>query len=106
MDKKFIKNIIITVAVAILAFAVYFFFLRGNGSTSDSGLSVETVAGTTPTADKSLVTLLLEMKSVKLDEELFNSPVFKSLSDYSIKIEPQEVGRTNPFAPLESKTSK
>ena len=43
------------------------------------------------------------MKSVKLDEELFNSAVFKSLNDYSIKIEPQEVGRINPFAPLETK---
>ncbi|MEK7652848.1 MAG: hypothetical protein AAB334_02815 [Patescibacteria group bacterium] len=103
MDKKFIKNIIITIAVAVLAFALYFFFFRGSGTNNDSGLSVEPIIGKTSTVDKSLLTLLLEMKSVKLDEELFNSAVFKSLNDYSIKIEPQEVGRINPFAPLETK---
>jgi len=103
MNKKFIKNIIITVAIIILVFALYFFFFRGSGSDNNSGLYVEPVAGKTSVVDKSLITLLLEMKSIKLDEKLFSSAVFQSLSDYSIKIESQEVGRINPFAPLELK---
>lgn len=103
MNKDFIKNIVITIVIIIVVFALYFFFFRGNGTSDDSGLSVESVVGNSSTVDKSLITLLLEMKSVKLDEEFFSSAVFQSLNDYSIKIEPQEVGRTNPFAPLESK---
>lgn len=104
MNSKFTKNIITAVVIIIILFALYFFFFRNN-NTTDTGtaLYVEDQTSTTSQVDKNLLSLLLEMKSIKLDAKLFNSPVFKSLNDYSIDIKTQETGRTNPFAPLETR---
>ena len=43
---------------------------------------------------------LLKIDQIKLDRSVFENPIFKSLEDRSQNIEPEPVGRTNPFAPL------
>lgn len=102
MNNKFTKNIITAVVIIIILFALYFFFFRKSDTTDgETALYVEDQMSITSQVDKNLLSLLLEMKSIKLDEKLFDLPVFKSLNDYSIDIEDQETGRTNPFAPIE-----
>jgi len=87
-----------------VVFVLYYFVFKQNNTDGESGLLVEDNSlSKNFQVDKNLLTILLEMKSIRLNEELFNSPVFKSLNDLSIKIEQQEVGRSNPFAPIESK---
>ena len=39
-------------------------------------------------------------KSLNLDDSLFKDPIFNNLSDFSIPLIPQEVGRSNPFSPI------
>jgi len=104
MNNKLTKNIIVAVVTIVILFALYFFFFRNNNTIdTETALYVEDQTNATLQVDKNLLSLLLEMKSIKLDEKLFNSPVFKSLNDYSIDIKIQEVGRINPFASLELK---
>jgi hypothetical protein len=43
---------------------------------------------------------LSRLKSISFDPELFNDSTFVSLVDFGTQIQPQPVGRPNPFAPI------
>lgn len=55
-----------------------------------------------PAPGRELLSLLLELKALELNESLFSDPAFRSLRDMSQELAPQPAGRTNPFAPLGS----
>lgn len=98
MDKKDIKRIIIGVIIVVILLLGFYFF----GSTSkegDSQLSSNKLDDT-GVMGKNIITLLLELRSLKLNETMFSSNVFKSFNDFGIEIEPQPVGRNNPFLPI------
>jgi hypothetical protein len=44
--------------------------------------------------------LLNKITSLKLEGKILSDPIFRSLHDWEVKIEPQEVGKLNPFAPF------
>ena len=46
------------------------------------------------------ITLLAALRSASFDLDFFNVPEFMSLTDFSVELTPQPVGRRNPFAPL------
>ena len=47
------------------------------------------------------LTLLLNVKNIKLEDAIFSDPAFQGLTDSSITLEPDgNEGRPNPFAPL------
>ena len=48
------------------------------------------------------ITLLAALRSASFDLEFFAIPEFESLTDFSVELTPQPVGRRNPFAPLGS----
>lgn len=50
--------------------------------------------------DQELITLLLSLKNIRLDESLFSDPLFLALKDFGQELVAEPVGRTNPFAPL------
>ena len=50
--------------------------------------------------DKEILTLLGDLNSLVLDGSIFNSNAFKSLQDFSLPVEDEPKGRTNPFAPI------
>lgn len=48
-----------------------------------------------------ILAILANLKNVRIDQEFFNSDVFKSLVDFVPVLEiPESYGRTNPFAPI------
>ncbi len=49
-----------------------------------------------------ILTQIMEISSIKMDTSFFQSPVFKSLTDFSQEIPLQEVGRLDPFAPVDT----
>jgi hypothetical protein len=96
---------------------IYFVFMRS--SSSDQGSLVSspasttlpnvqgassTVAGASVSGGTDLVaqdflTLLLNVKNIKLDDSIFSDPAFNSLHDSSIVLVPDvTTGRPNPFA--------
>lgn len=44
--------------------------------------------------------ILVNLEGLRLNDDIFSDPLFRSLIDFSVDLEPQEKGRDNPFAPL------
>jgi len=106
-----IKNIIIFVVVAIALILAYVFFFKPAPAqpnlTTSAGTSAApgaNVSGQTAAIGGDFLSLLLSVKSIKLDDSIFSNPAFASLRDSSIELvlDPSQVGRPIPFAPIGS----
>lgn len=105
---KAIKTIVILIVIGA---ALYFgaqFFTKDNAaptsglvsSNGDGTLATDVTPGSEDIGGE-FVTLLLNMKTIKLDEGFFQSSSFKALQDFSTAIQPENnQGRINPFAPI------
>jgi hypothetical protein len=93
---KQVQNAVLVLVIVALAFIAYTIF---------ANRQPEAVLTTTETSelsapDQDLIALLLELKSISLDNSLFTSPAFASLQDFSQELIPEPVGRPNPFEAL------
>ena len=87
--------------IAVIGFVVYTIFFTGESipagdeliTTSPAQSEVEAV-----TVD--LLALLLSLKTLNIDTAIFADDRFKSLTDFSVELLQQPVGRENPFLPL------
>jgi len=97
-----IKNIIIGVVVIAVCFGGYKVFFSGDPVQDD--LLTSNVLSTERTSAEVLgaeiVTALRVIDTIKLDASLFDDEVYLSLKDRSQEIDPEPVGRFNPFAPV------
>ena len=110
-----IKNILIFVAIAAVLILAYFFFFKPSSPTanltstsaSSTASSSGTPASQTPAVGSDFLTILLNLKNMKLDDSIFSDPAFLSLHDSSVLLisDPTQEGRPNPFAPIGSDTS-
>lgn len=100
---KAIKTILILVVLgAIVYFGAQFF---APDESADTGLvsssDTAAAAGDGENIGGEFVTLLLNMRTIKLDDSFFQSTSFKALEDFSTNIQPENnQGRPNPFAPI------
>lgn len=51
-------------------------------------------------AGQEILKLLNELQSIKFDTSLFSNNAFNDLIDFGQKINPEVVGRSNPFSPI------
>ncbi len=93
------QNIILIVVVLIIAFAIYSYFFTGK---EEAPLMTEEVVSQSP-EDQDLISLLLELKGITLDESIFSDATFDSLQDFSQELVAEPTGRPNPFAPLNAR---
>lgn len=102
------KGIIIFIAIAAIAL-IYKLFFGGDGASVPTGGLVSTVdvaqSSDAPLLESSvgseLLSTLLNLRTIKLNEQIFSNPSFTSLQDFTITLAgntPQ--GRSNPFAPI------
>lgn len=86
-------NIIFLSSLVFVCFSFYFYW---SGAADDSQLVSlnDKVSGV---GDETLQ-LLSELKTLKLDEDIFDDKAFQSLEDFSMEISPRPSGRNNPFA--------
>ncbi len=100
------KTIIISILVIIVAFIAYSFYLSGKKDTTTTvtkqALTTSSVQSSMDGPGKEFVTQLLAIQNIQFKLELFKDPVYIGLQDFSREIQPQAVGRPNPFAPLGS----
>lgn len=101
MFKKY-QNAIFVIVALILAFFAYSYFFAGK----ETPVLMEETINPTAVADQDLISLLLELKAITLDESIFTDPTFMSLEDFSRELIPEPIGRPNPFAPLGSSGSQ
>jgi len=99
------KTTFIALAVIVVVALGIFFYTKGTPVDSTSSLDIATVGDSQGYVDAQLVSdrilvLLNEIDNLEIDTSLFESSVYKSLTDYTITIPEESVGRTNPFAPV------
>ena len=94
------KNIIIGAVILAVLLAGYF-FLGSKGKEPNLVSAPALVPAASPVISGEFLSLLLNVKNIKLDDSIFSNPAFSSLSDSSITLTPDGTeGRPNPFAPF------
>jgi hypothetical protein len=90
------KNMVVIGVIAAAVAALFYFY----SSNSGGGATVTSSAqGESPVSQEILATLG-NLRTIKLDNSLFQDPLFVSLSDFGVSIPPAAAGRRNPFAPV------
>ena len=92
------KNILIAVIIAVVVFFLYTRFFRSSEGDINS-LLVASQGGTVQeiAIGKEFLAILLELRSLSLDDSLFEDRSFLILQDFSQEVSPQPSGRPNPF---------
>ncbi|MEX0917168.1 MAG: hypothetical protein WDZ90_01450 [Candidatus Paceibacterota bacterium] len=93
--KKY-KNYVLVGALAVALVFGYFYIFGGEEGPL---LSSDTREEQTEVGQE-LLRLLLQIRSLELDDSIFSRPAFNQLQDFSQELVAEPVGRTNPFAPL------
>ena len=84
------KNLIIVVALVVVAFWVYVSFFKPDNSSTPADPAAQQVGS-------DVLDLYASLQSVTLDQSLFSSDLYKRLVDFSTTIPSQPAGRSNPF---------
>lgn len=106
--KGVIRNIIILIVLIVLGIVGYSVFFKKNiddqgglATTASSGTTLPVGVSDENAVGREFLGLLLNIRSLKLDDSIFTSQAFLSLQDFSRPIPPDtNPGRPNPFAPL------
>ena len=96
-----VKIPIIILLLLILSFVGYNFFIKKSDGNTEESLSKSNVSPNNVDVKaeyRELVNLVALMRRVNFKDKFsFSDPVFRSLVDFSQKIEAEEKGRENPF---------
>mgnify|MGYP000703375529 FL=1 len=102
-----IKNIVIGAVILVALYGGYTYFSGGTSDVQDPGVlssQGDPNIGTSPDGNdpgQEFLAILLNLKTIKLDQGIFNSNSFTHLQDFTRVIAPAtNVGRPNPFAPI------
>lgn len=94
--KKY-KKMIMILTILIIATVAYTLVV---GKTDKNLLISESSINTNSALQDDLLALLLDIRSIKLDEDILSDTAFRSLEDFGQEILPESVGRDDPFAPV------
>ncbi len=101
-----LKNAFIFIVIAGVLAGAYFLFIKKDpeaalvSSSGDPALQ-PVVTDATSAVGADFLSVLLNIKSIRLDDSIFNDAAFATLRDSTIQIVPDGTeGRANPFAPI------
>ncbi|MFA6585803.1 MAG: hypothetical protein WCS86_01425 [Candidatus Paceibacterota bacterium] len=107
-----IKNIILFTVIAAVLILIYIFFIKKapeEANLTSSPITTTSTSGDTSTIDQNsaltrdFLSVLLNVKNIKLDDAIFSDASFNNLRDSSILLVASgDEGRPNPFAPIGS----
>ncbi len=102
-----VKNIIIFAGIAVILILIYVVFIKGAPEESNLVISSGETSSNTSISDKGssisedFLSVLLNVKNIKLEDTIFSDRSFINLKDSSILLTPSgDEGRLNPFAPI------
>ncbi len=90
------KKTLLVIVIVVIGFVIYSLFFAGG--TEEELLVAE--SGANDLIGAELLTILLDLKTITLDDSLFKRDAFLSLVDFSRPITPEPIGRPNPFVPI------
>ena len=112
-----LKTIIVIVVILAIGFFAYSYFFVSNEDTSANlkDVSKPTTTGTVTDSTKAIVPVskelsqneqyvkqLIALRAISFNFDLFNDDAYKILHAANTDISPEEKGRHNPFAPIET----
>ncbi len=101
--KKY-KGIATGVVVLMVAVGGYLLLSGGEGSTEfiDPTLTYDEfgLPSQTSAVGQEILSVLNDLRSLQIDESVFESAVFRSLVDYTVATTTEPLGRPDPFSPL------
>ena len=105
MQNSAIKNSIVIIGGILLLAVGYATFFKKDApvmSPSPALVSENAPNGNSlqEQSGREILTLLLNLKSLKLDTSIFSDAAFQSLTDFGQSIPERPRGRDNPFAPI------
>jgi hypothetical protein len=90
------KKIIVGIVILALCFLAYKVFISPSGEDLASANSASSGA----LVGQDILNLLESLKTVTINPEIFTGQAFQNLEDFTIVIQPEPIGRANPFAPI------
>ena len=100
--KKY-KNLLVIAVIIIVTFVAYSMFFAGKGIDTDI-LTSSSISGVQSSANNEILLFLINLKSIQLNDSLFQDPFFKQLKDFGRDLILEPTGRRNPFSPVDSDT--
>ncbi len=97
------QNKVLLIILVIIVLALAWFGMSDRSQ--PTGLLVGQAQTGTAAIDQEILRLLLDMRSIRLDGAVFETPAFLLLRDFGRDIVPEPVGRPNPFAPVQGTPS-
>ena len=102
------RNIIIFASIAVVLIILSVFFFKKSpeedsliSSSNNSVLPNGDIKSQNSLITQDFLAILLNVKSINLEDSIFSDPAFLSLRDSSIELIPDGTeGRPNPFAPI------
>ncbi len=89
------RNLLFSIVFVFVCFFAYQYWV----SAAVSGSQLNPVVG--GVGDETLE-LLIELRTLVLDEDIFTDDAFQNLTDFSMELKLQPIGRNNPFSPVGS----
>jgi len=90
----------VIILVIIAAALIGYFYYEGSAPSASSSLLTASANPSASGIGQQVLGLLSQIQSLRIDTALFKDPGYLTLRDFSVTIPPQNVGRSNPFAPL------
>ena len=91
-----LKNLLFALGLALILWLGYVVFIR-----EDDGDIVESVELSQAQRDtQDFLVKLQQLRELNFGDRIFKDPRFQSLVDFRQDIEPEPVGRDNPFLPI------
>lgn len=84
------KSLLLTILVLVMLFVVYNSFFKSDVTSFTVDPKVKVIGA-------NIVKTYADLQTVNLDKKLFVAPAYINLTDFSVEIPNQAVGRTNPF---------
>ncbi|MEX0652410.1 MAG: hypothetical protein WD153_03050 [Candidatus Paceibacterota bacterium] len=97
--KKY-KTLLAILGITVVVFFGYTMFFDGGGNSG--GVVLTSQNATVRGGDNELLLLLVNLRSITLNDAIFSEPAFKTLIDFGQQLVPEPTGRQNPFAPIGS----
>jgi hypothetical protein len=83
--------------ILVLGAIGYYFYSGGSAAPTSSSF---TVSSDNSVVGSDVLSLLDQIQSLRIDTTLFQSPVYQSLTDFTVPIPPENIGKANPFLPI------
>ena len=84
----------------MIVLALAYFFMKGGSTVDDFALLQGDVSAMSDNSGAQVLALLNQINAIEINPAIFDSPVYKTLRDFSVPIPTQNVGRPNPFEPV------